>query len=191
MVLKYIVQDDKYHTVKEVIKSYYNVSDRLLTKLKKNKHILLNNSFSNINSIIKLGDEIQINLDFEEESSNIIPKQMALDILFEDDSLIIINKSSNMAIHPSILHFENSLSNGLKYYFNSKNIKKKIRPVNRLDKDTSGIVVFAKNEYIQESLIKQMKSHDFKKEYYAILEGFIENKNKKLLHQSVENKIQL
>ena len=181
MVLKYIVQDDKYHTVKEVIKSYYNVSDRLLTKLKKNKHILLNNSFSNINSIIKLGDEIQINLDFEEESSNIITKQMALDILFEDDSLIIINKSSNMAIHPSILHFENSLSNGLKYYFNSKNIKKKIRPVNRLDKDTSGIVVFAKNEYIQESLIKQMKSHDFKKEYYAILEGFIENKKQKII----------
>ena len=181
MVLKYIVQDDKYHTVKEVIKSYYNVSDRLLTKLKKNKHILLNNSFSNINSIIKLGDEIQINLDFEEESSNIIPKQMALDILFEDDSLIIINKSSNMAIHPSILHFENSLSNGLKYYFNSKNIKKKISPVNRLDKDTSGIVVFAKNEYIQESLIKQMKSHDFKKEYYAILEGFIENKKQKII----------
>lgn len=181
MVLKYIVQDDKYHTVKEVIKSYYNISDRLLTKLKKNKHILLNNSFSNINSIIKLGDEIQINLDFEEESSNIIPKQMALDILFEDDSLIIINKSSNMAIHPSILHFENSLSNGLKYYFNSKNIKKKIRPVNRLDKDTSGIVVFAKNEYIQESLIKQMKSHDFKKEYYAILEGFIENKKQKII----------
>ena len=181
MVLKYIVQDDKYHTVKEVIKSYYNVSDRLLTKLKKNKHILLNNSFSNINSIIKLGDEIQINLDFEEESSNIIPKQMALDILFEDDSLIIINKSSNMAIHPSILHFENSLSNGLKYYFNSKNIKKKIRPVNRLDKDTSGIVVFAKNEYIQESLIKQMKSHDFKKEYYATLEAFIENKKQKII----------
>ena len=181
MVLKYIVQDDKYHTVTAVIKSYYNVSDRLLTKLKKNKHILLNNSFSNINSIIKLGDEIQINLDFEEESSNIIPKQMALDILFEDDSLIIINKSSNMAIHPSILHFENSLSNGLKYYFNSKNIKKKIRPVNRLDKDTSGIVVFAKNEYIQESLIKQMKSHDFKKEYYAILEGFIENKKQKII----------
>ena len=106
---------------------------------------------------------------------------MALDILFEDDSLIIINKSSNMAIHPSILHFENSLSNGLKYYFNSKNIKKKIRPVNRLDKDTSGIVVFAKNEYIQESLIKQMKSHDFKKEYYAILEGFIENKKQKII----------
>lgn len=181
MVLKYIVQDDKYHTVKEVIKSYYNVSDRLLTKLKKNKHILLNNSFSNINSIIKLGDEIQINLDFEEESSNIIPKQMDLNILFEDDSLIIINKSSNMAIHPSILHFENSLSNGLKYYFNSKNIRKKIRPVNRLDKDTSGIVVFAKNEYIQESLIKQMRSHDFKKEYYAILEGFIENKNQKII----------
>ena len=99
---------------------------------------------------------------------------MNLDIIFEDDSLIIINKPAGIPVHPSILHFDNSLSNGLAYYFQEKNIKKKIRPVNRLDKDTSGIVVFAKNEYIQECLIKQMKSKKFLKEYFAILEGFLE-----------------
>ena len=54
-------------------------------------------------------------------------------------------------------------------------LKKKIRPVNRLDKDTSGIVIYAKNEYIQECLVKQMKSNSFKKEYVAILEGHLEN----------------
>ena len=99
---------------------------------------------------------------------------MDLNIIFEDNSLIIIDKPAGIPVHPSILHFDNSLSNGLAYYFQEKNIKKKIRPVNRLDKDTSGIVVFAKNEYIQECLIQQMKSKKFLKEYFAILEGFLE-----------------
>ena len=75
------------------------------------------------------------------------------------------------------MHYENSLSNGVKYYFNSINLKRKIRPVNRLDKNTSGIVIFAKNEYIQECLVKQMKLGLFKKEYIALLKGNIkENK---------------
>lgn len=73
-------------------------------------------------------------------------------------------------------HFEDSLSNGIRFYFKSIDLNKKIRPVNRLDKDTSGIVIFAKNEYIQESLVKQMKNKSFKKEYLAILEGHLENK---------------
>ena len=104
-------------------------------------------------------------------------KKMDLDILYEDDCLLIINKPADIPVHPSILHYEDSLSNGVKYYFDSKNIKTKIRPVNRLDKDTSGIVIFAKNEYIQESLIKQMKNNIFKKEYYAILEGNLDKNN--------------
>ena len=101
---------------------------------------------------------------------------MNLDIIFEDDSFLIINKAPNIAVHPSINHYENSLSNGVKYYFNKINLNKKIRPVNRLDKDTSGLVVFAKNEYIQENLIRQMKLNTFKKEYIAILEGKLPQK---------------
>ena len=96
---------------------------------------------------------------------------MYLQIVYEDDAFIVINKPSNIPVHPSMLHYENSLSNGLKYYFDSIFLKKKIRPVNRLDKDTSGIVIFAKNEYVQEALIKQMKSKTFKKEYFAICDG--------------------
>ena len=144
-----------------------------MTKLKKNQKIFLNNSSAYINTMLSLNDTIIINLDFEEESENIVPTKMDLNILYEDDYLIIINKPSGIPIHPSISHFKNSLSNGLKYYFNKINLKKKIRPVNRLDKDTSGIVIFAKHEYIQECLIKQMKNNKFKKEYLAILEGYM------------------
>lgn len=171
MFLKYENLDNKYHSVKEVIKSYFNISDRLLTKLKKNNNIFLNNENTYIDKKISIGDIITIDLNFNETSSNILPTKIPLEILYEDDSLLILDKTSNTPVHPSALHFEDTLSNGVQFYFNSINLKTKIRPVNRLDKDTSGIVIFAKNEYIQECLIRQMKCNIFKKEYYAILEG--------------------
>lgn len=99
---------------------------------------------------------------------------MDLNILYKDEWLLILNKPSGIAIHPSILHFDTSLSNGVKYYFDTINLKKKIRPVTRLDKDTSGIVVFAKCEYIQECLIKEMQNKTFKKKYYALCTGTFE-----------------
>ena len=99
---------------------------------------------------------------------------MTLNIIYEDDYLLILNKPAGIAIHPSALHFYDTLSNGVKYYFDIMGIHKKIRIVNRLDKDTSGIVIFAKNEYVQELLSLQMKSNSFKKEYIGVLEGILE-----------------
>lgn len=174
MELKYIVLNEKYETIRQVLKSHFGISDRLLTKLKKNKKIYVNNNITYADYKLKIGDSILVDLNFNEVSENIIPKKIDLDILYEDEAFVIINKSSNIPVHPSILHFEDNLSNGVMYYFQKNNIKTKIRPVNRLDKDTSGIVIFAKNEYIQEALIKQMKSNTFKKEYYAILENYID-----------------
>ena len=177
MNLEYKVLNNKYSTIKEVLKDYFNISDRLLKKLKKNEQIFLNNIPTYINHHINVNDFIKVNLDFKEENENIVSTKMDLNIIFEDESLLIINKSAGIPVHPSILHHEKSLSNGIKFYYDSINLKRKIRPVNRLDKDTSGIVIFAKNEYIQESLIKQMKNKIFEKEYFAILEGNIEKKS--------------
>ena len=177
MNLEYIVKDEKYFNVKEVLKVHFEISDRLLIKLKKNKQIFLNNEPVYVDKQIKLGDIININMDFTEESENILPIKMDLDIIYEDNYLLIINKPAGIPVHPSIAHYKNSLSNGIKYYFNTISLNKKIRPVNRLDKDTSGIVLFAKNEYIQESLVKQMKKNIFKKEYLAILSGILNKKN--------------
>lgn len=117
------------------------------------------------------GDIVTINLDFEEGSENIIPTQMNLNIIFEDDGLLILDKPAGIAVHPSILHYDDSLSNGVKFYFDNIGLRRKIRPVNRLDLNTSGLIVFAKNEYIQECLIQQMNSQVFKKEYIAIVSG--------------------
>lgn len=171
MELEFKVKDNQFFNVKEIIKSYFQISDRLLIKLKKYKRIFLNNKPVYVTEKVKIGDILKLDMNFEESSDNIVPTKMDLDIIYEDEYLLIINKPASLPVHPSCNHFENSLSNGVKYYFNKINLQKKIRPVNRLDKDTSGIVIFAKHEYIQEILVKQMKDNTFKKEYIAILEG--------------------
>ena len=177
MELKFKATDNNYHTVKEILKAYYQISDRLLTKLKKDNRIFLNNKPVYVTEKVSIGDILNVNMNFEETSENIIPTKMNLEIVFEDEYFLIINKPANTPVHPSCNHYENSLSNGVKYYFDSIDLKRKIRPINRLDKDTSGLVIFAKNEYIQEALIKQMKSNIFKKEYIAILQGNLTEKS--------------
>lgn len=189
MILQYKVIDNKFYNLKELLKVHFEISDKLITKLKKNQRILLNSKFTYLDHVLNLNDIVKINLDFEEESENIIPNNnLNLDIIFEDDSFLIVNKNAGMPVHPSINHYEDSLSNAVQYYFNSINLKRKIRPVNRLDKDTSGLVIFAKNEYVQELLIKQMKSKKFKKEYLSILTGNL-GKSSGTINAPIDRKI--
>ena len=175
MNLKYCIQpNDNYFNIKELLKVKFQISDRLLIKLKKNKKILLNGSPTFVDYNLKPFDTVEIIIDFEEESENIVSLEMNLDIIYEDEYYLVINKPAGLAVHPSILHYNNTLSNGVKYYFEQNDIKKKIRPINRLDKDTSGIVIFAKNEYIQEYLVREMKGNIFYKEYISVCEGIFE-----------------
>ena len=176
MKLEYIVKNNKYQNINQVLKNEFDLSSRLTSKLIKNKKILLNGIFVDTRTIIKENNLLEIFLDDEEDNSNIIPSKMNLNIIFEDEGMLVVNKPSGTTIHPSILHYEDSLSNGIRYYFDQIGLKKKIRPVNRLDKDTSGLVIFAKNAYIQECLIKQMKNNIFKKEYLCIVTGKLSNK---------------
>lgn len=177
MKLEYIKNSTKYTIIKEVLKNHFGISNRLLLKLKQEKQILKNSQIANVNDEINLNDKITVLIDFDEKSENIVANKMHLEIIFEDEAMLIINKPAGLPVHPSILHFDDSLSNGVKAYFETKQINCKIRPVNRLDKDTSGLVIFAKNQYIQECLIKQMSIHEFQKSYLAILTGSLEKEN--------------
>lgn len=172
-----IDKDEHYDNVLHVLKEQFLLSDRLITKLKKANKIYLNFLPTYTKKSVTVGDTVSVLIDFEEDNSNIVASNIPLNIIYEDDYLLVLNKPANIAIHPSILHFDNSLSNGVKFYFDKLGLKKKIRIVNRLDRNTSGIVIFAKNEYIQECLIKQMKTNEFKKEYLAIAKGFLESKS--------------
>lgn len=177
MDLEYKVIDDKYLNLREVLKNEFKISSRLLLKLMRDKKIFLNNEQIDKNINLKLGDIIQVDLNCIEDNSNIVPSEISLDILYEDEYILIVNKPSDMAVHPSLRHYTDCLSNGVKAYFDKNSLHRLIRPVNRLDKDTTGIVIFAKNSYIQECLILQMKKKILKKEYIGILSGILKEKS--------------
>lgn len=226
-----IASSDNFVNVKDVLKSHFLVSTRLLNKLKKSNLIYINNipvapdkpislqnpSYSIFIHNIPLtldrpvlpmgiksspiednipatldrpvlpGETVSFSMDFDEDSSNIIPISMNLDIIYEDESFLIINKPANLAVHPTSYHFTDTLSNGIKYYFDSINLHKKIRIVNRLDKNTSGLVIIAKNEYVQEFLIKQMKTNNFIKKYIGIVEGTFSSPSNETFNLSPNN----
>ena len=176
MELEYLVKDNKYKTINEILSLEFKISTRLKNKLIRKNMIFLNNTVCDTRATVNIGDKLVVDLNYSEDNSNIVPKEMPLDIVYEDEWLLVLNKPSGIAIHPSILYFDNSLSNGVRFYFDKIGLKKKIRPINRLDKDTSGLVLFAKCEYIQESLSLQMKEKNFKKEYICLCSGLFDKK---------------
>lgn len=189
MFLNYVFNNsDPCDTINDVLKTYYNMSNRLCVKLIKNEYISLNSKKCDTRTHLKDGDVVTINLGYFENNSNIVSTKMNLNIIYEDEWFLILNKPAGVAIHPSRLHFDNSLSNGVKFYFDLINLNKKIRPVNRLDLNTSGLVMFAKCEYVQEQLIGQMKNNIFQKEYLCITEGHFYTNNKGIVNLPIGRK---
>lgn len=163
--------DDCSKTVKQLLKGRLHLSERLVKKLKMTGGILLNSVPVHVNVTASEGDILEAVIGIEEQNEDILPEAMDLDIIYEDDCLIAVNKPPDMVVHPSFRHFTGTVANGLMYYLLGKGIRTLIRPVSRLDRDTSGIIVFALNPFIQDSLIRQMHSNNYIKEYLGIVHG--------------------
>ena len=171
MILEYIVkEEDNEKSIKSLLKSKLKISTRLLNKLKNIQKIFVNSKIAFVNENAHTGDQILIDFNYDEEDE-IVPQEAKLEIIYEDEYYLAINKPSNLCVHPSSFHPKDTLANYVKYYLNNK---KKIRPVNRLDNGTSGICLFAKNEYAQE--LFKMDYTNPTKEYIAILEGKMNKK---------------
>ena len=171
-----IEKEDNNKSINQIMKENLNISTRLKTKLINNNCVYCNNKCADTRNFVKTGDVIDIFLDMKENNSNIVPTKMDLDIIYEDNAYLVLNKPAGISTHPSLRHYDNSLSNGVRNYFDKIGLKKKIRPVNRLDIDTSGLILFAKNEYVQECLVRQMIKNKFTKEYKCIVSGNLEKK---------------
>lgn len=171
MILTYtVLEAEEGQKISSILRNKLNISSRLLTKLKMNEKILVNDIPVFSSHIVKNGDFITVKIDFEEDDY-IDAEDISLDILYEDEYLLAVNKPAGMVVHPSSYHLNGTLANGVKYYLNNN---KKIRPINRLDRDTSGIVLFAKNEYIQECMKQE---NTMQKEYLTILNGLLDEKS--------------
>ena len=135
---------NKYENIHSLLKNELHISNRLLTKLIEGNYIMLNGSICDTRNFFEVNDILTINFDYSENNDNVVSTKMDLEIVYEDEWLLIVNKPAGIAIHPSILHYADSLSNGIKFYFDSIGLQKKIRPVNRLDFNTTRIGYFRK-----------------------------------------------
>lgn len=176
MILKHTVNSScEGKTVKSILKNSLELSERLVKKLKYNNKILCNSVPVFVNHTVKTGDIIEVFIDFVEETEYIKPEDIKIDIIFEDESLIVLNKQPHIVVHPTSSHPSGTIANAIVHYLNQKGVSLKARPVSRLDRDTSGIIIFAKNQFVQESLIRQMEDKTFIKEYVGVVHGVVEN----------------
>lgn len=162
---------DAGRPLKYILKGRLQISGRLVKKLKFQNKIYVNNEAVHVNYIIKENDQIRVELELEEDCEYIEPQDIPIDIIYEDNCLLVLNKQSGIVVHPTSSHSDSTIANGIVYYLKQKGISKKVRPVSRLDRETSGIIIFAKNQFAQEALIRQMKAKIFEKEYLGIVQG--------------------
>ncbi len=141
--------------------------------------ILVNNKIIKSNYKVKQGDIIDIQIE-EPEILKVEAENIPIHIMYEDEDIIVVNKAQGMVVHPAPGNYNGTLVNALLYHCKDlSSINGIIRPgiVHRIDKDTSGILVIAKNDEAHNKLSEQLKAHSMKREYYAILEGTIKNQH--------------
>ena len=143
-----------------------------LTQLKKMREsILINSVWSYMRTQLKNGDILTVHIQEPESSPNIPPVKLPLDIVYEDEDIVVVNKPAGMPVHPSLNNYENSLANGLMYYYQEQGKPFIFRCTNRLDRDTSGLTVVAKHMVSSSILSSMGMRHEITREYLAIVRG--------------------
>ncbi len=155
-------------TVKEILRRNYRCSAAILKELKESEDgILLSGKPVFVTQRVKLGDVLSVHI--QDKGSKMEAKEIPLVILCEDEDFIVINKPREMPTHPSPKHYGDTLANGLMHYFKGERFT--FRAITRLDKDTSGVVLIAKNPLSAVILVEDMKNGRIEKEYMAIING--------------------
>ncbi|MGN0115501.1 MAG: RluA family pseudouridine synthase [Acutalibacteraceae bacterium] len=159
-------------SVNAYLRHELNVSGSLIKQMKKRADgIMLNGEAVYVNHTLKCGDKLLVLVGFDDEAYSDIPQnELPLDIVYEDEDLLIINKPAGCPTHPSLYHYEDSIAGAVMAHFSGRFV---FRAVNRLDKGTSGLMVIAKHAYAHERLKQQLHTDDFIREYLAVVDGVI------------------
>lgn len=149
-------------------------SSVIMTHLKRTENgMQVNGVWTTVHHILSEGDVVTVLLIEEKASDNIVPSLLPLSIVYEDEDLMIINKPANMPIHPSQGNYDNTLANAVAYYFMQKNENFTYRCINRLDRDTTGLLILAKHMYSASLLSDMVANREIHREYLAIAEGLV------------------
>jgi 23S rRNA pseudouridine1911/1915/1917 synthase len=161
--------------LREYLRAVQKLSGRLISGAAREGRITVNGSRAKLNYVVKLNDEISFDV-IKEESQNIEPEKIPIDVVYEDSDIIVVNKQPGIVVHPTKSYPTGTLANGLLYYFKEKGENCIVRLVSRLDMDTSGLIIIAKNQFSHMALARDMSSENFEKSYLAIIHGNMKEK---------------
>lgn len=163
------------HTILSFLKDK-QYSSQIITHLKRTKNgILRCGEWGRVRDILHTNDELTIQLVEEDSSENIVPVKLPLDIVYEDEDILVVNKAANTPIHPSQGNYDNTLANAVAFYYEQKGEHFTYRCINRLDRDTTGLLIIAKHMYSASLLSNMVAERKIHREYLAIATGEVPN----------------
>ncbi len=166
-----ITKQQQNITIQQFLKSQ-GFSRQLIVALKKQpKSILVNGRWEYVTYHLQEGESLTITISEDSSSEKIVPIKLPLTILYEDEDILVVNKPANMPIHPSLNNYENTLANAVAYYYKEQNKPFIFRCINRLDRDTTGLTILAKNMLSAGILSEMISKRKIKREYLAIADG--------------------
>lgn len=170
LVVKVTAEDDG-KLVRKVLEQRLGVSRKLLSRVKATEQgITVNGERVYTNDRLKEGDSLEVRME-QEQSNDILPQPIPLDIVYEDRDLLVVNKPPGIVVHPTHGHYTGTIANAAVYHWSQQGEKVRFRPVHRLDEDTSGLVAIAKNPYIHQQLSEQLQAGEIEKRYWAYVYG--------------------
>lgn len=161
---------DQLIYLRDVFKKKLPLSHALLARLKAQEKIHVNGAFAHTNYRLQPGDLVTVDLDLEEVSP-ILPQDIPLGIVYQDTDIMVINKPAGIAVHPVKDKMDGTLANAVTHYWQQQGKSCLFRPVNRLDKDTSGLVLVAQSQYAHQAMFRQQKLGQVQRRYLAIVDG--------------------
>lgn len=177
-ILNYIILPSEANlTISEFLKLKGFSSQNIIELKKMEQSVLINNEWMHMNYRLQENQELVIHIQENNSNEHIIPIELPFPIVYEDEDIVVINKPANMPIHPSQNNYENTLANAAAYYYEIRqNTPFTFRCINRLDRDTTGLTILAKNMYSANLLASSMQERKIKRLYVAILDGSLGKK---------------
>lgn len=174
---QYIITETDIREGRDTIQKYLKskgFSSTVIRHLKETPEGIQNNGiWARVHEMLSVNDQLTLHLTEEESSENIVPMPLPLQIVYEDKDLLVINKSAGMPIHPSQGNYDNTLANACAYYFHQKGEPFTYRCINRLDRDTTGLLILARHAYSASLLSAMVAKREIHREYRAIVTGLL------------------
>lgn len=171
-IFKYhITKDLENLTISDYLKLQGYSRQNVVALKKMSESILVNGKWEYVSCRLHAGDTLTIHIKEDASNEKILPVALPLTIVYEDEDILVVNKSADMPIHPSLHNYENTLANAVSYYYEKQGIPFIFRCVNRLDRDTTGLTIIAKHMLSAGILSDMVKRREISREYLAIVQA--------------------